>query len=157
MKKKWTTWLWLVIILLWPIPDILKWRWLMGEGVNIIFSKKKGTALLYMVCAFFVLGMLGGFLDWTGLMFLIWTWEWNSSWKRPEPCMTLWSLSITVECMLWGSDRYSNPVWMVVEDLGWLCLEFLCFFLVWHSINKNFGMACFIIYCGHDSKAASKL
>ena len=40
----------------------------MSEGVTIIFSKKEGTASLCMVCAFFVLWMIGGVLDGAGLI-----------------------------------------------------------------------------------------
>ena len=36
-------------------------------------------------------------------------------------------LELTVERMLWGSDRYSNPVQMVLE--GWL-LSIISFWLV---------------------------
>ena len=85
-----------------------------------------------------VLMMISGVRDSADLKLTIWKWEWKSSWKTPEPRTKLWSLSTSVEWMLWGSDRYSNPVQMVVD--GWLCQEFsslCCFLLVWLNISEK--------------------
>jgi hypothetical protein len=53
----------------------------MSEGLPIIFSKR------WLLC----IALIGGVGDSADLILPIWTWEWNSSWKRPEPCTKLWS------------------------------------------------------------------